>query len=242
MESDLTNKVALVTGASRGIGQAVAQSLAAAGAHVVLTARSEAGLREVSQAVRDAGGTASWHVADVAREEDVGALFAAVDAEADQLDILINNAGVGEFGPLHELSLAQFDRVIDTNLRGTFLCCREAMRRMIPRRRGTIINIASVVGFKGYPRQSAYTASKHGVMGITKSLAAEAREYGIRVSAVLPGGVNTDMVRDSRPDLDPDELLQPDDVAQAVRYLLSLSSRAAVDQIYIRRRNSTPFP
>jgi len=242
MEPDLSNQLALVTGASRGIGRAIAQSLAASGAHVFLAARNETGLAETAQAIQQTGGTASWHVADIAREEDVCTLFEAVDAEALPLAVLVNNAGIGEFGPLHELSPDRFDRVIETNLRGTFLCCREAMRRMIPRRQGTIINIASVVGFKGYPLQSAYAASKHGVMGLTKSLAVEAQEQGIRVSAVLPGGVDSDLVRNARPDLDPTELLRPNDVAQAVQYLLSLSPRAAVDQIYIRRRNSAPFP
>jgi len=104
-----------------------------------------------------------------------------------------------------------------------------------------IINISSVVGFKGYPNQSAYAAAKHGVMGLTKSLAVEALEYGIRVSAILPGGVDTDMVRAARPDLDPSVLLQPEDIAQTAMCLLSLSERAAIDQIYIRRRGSQPF-
>jgi 3-oxoacyl-[acyl-carrier protein] reductase len=242
MDLNLSGQVALVTGASKGIGRAVAESLAERGAHVVLTARSEPGLAKVAELLRKSGGDASWHVADVGREADVDALFKAIDVEPGRLDILVNNAGVGEYGPLHEFSSEQFDRVIDTNLRGTFLCCREAMQRMIPRRQGTIINISSVVGFKGYPRQSAYAASKHGIMGLTKSLAVEAQEHDIRVSAVLPGGVDTDMVGQARPDLNRDELLQPEDIAQTVCYLLSLSPRAAIDQVYIRRRNSTPFP
>jgi len=112
---------------------------------------------------------------------------------------------------------------------------------MIPQRSGCIINVSSVVGIKGYPNQAAYTASKHGVMGLTKSLAVEAQPHGIRVSAVLPGGVDTDMVAQARPDLDRSVLLQPDDVADAVMFLLSLSDRAAIDEIYIRRRASQPF-
>jgi 3-oxoacyl-[acyl-carrier protein] reductase len=112
---------------------------------------------------------------------------------------------------------------------------------MIPQKSGYIINVASVVGFKGYVNQAAYTATKHGVMGLTKVLSAEAQPHGIRTSAILPGGVDTDMVGDARPDLDRSVLLQPSDIAQTVMYLLSLSERAAIDQIYIRRRNSTPF-
>ena len=131
--------------------------------------------------------------------------------------------------------------MLNTNIRGTFLCCREALKLMLAAKRGYIINIASVVGFKGYPSQAAYTASKHAVMGLTKSLAAEVQGQGIRISAILPGGVDTQMATDARPDLNREELLQPEDIAQGVLYLLSLSERAAVDQIYIRRRNSTPF-
>jgi NAD(P)-dependent dehydrogenase (short-subunit alcohol dehydrogenase family) len=112
---------------------------------------------------------------------------------------------------------------------------------MIPRRRGYIINIGSVVSLKGYPRQAAYTAAKHAVLGLTKSLAVEMQEHDVRVSAILPGAVYTEMARQARPDLDPDILMQPRDVAQSVMYLLSLSDRAHVDQIYIRRRGSSPF-
>ena len=148
----------------------------------------------------------------------------------------MNNAGIGLFGEVAEVRAEDLDRMYAVNVRGTLLCCREALRLMIPARRGTIINISSVVGFKGYPNQSGYTATKHAVAGITRSLAAEAERHGIRVSMVLPGGVDTDMVRQARPDLDRSALMHPDDIAQAVAYLLSLSGRAAVDEIYIRRR------
>jgi 3-oxoacyl-[acyl-carrier protein] reductase len=127
------------------------------------------------------------------------------------------------------------------NLKAVFLCCREALRLMTPRQQGYIINISSVVGFKGYPDQAVYTATKHGVMGITKSLAVEAQLHGIRVSAVLPGAVDTGLMAVARPDLDPATVLKPQDIAQAVLFLLSLSERAAVDEIYIRRRGSAPF-
>jgi 3-oxoacyl-[acyl-carrier protein] reductase len=115
------------------------------------------------------------------------------------------------------------------------------MRLMAPARRGYIINISSVVGVKGYANQAAYAASKHAVMGITKSLAAEAQPHGIRVSAILPGGVDTSLMEALRPDLDKALLMKPDDIADAVMFLLSLSDSAAVDEIYIRRRSSAPF-
>jgi 3-oxoacyl-[acyl-carrier protein] reductase len=112
---------------------------------------------------------------------------------------------------------------------------------MRPHNHGYIVNISSVVGFKGYPLQAAYTASKHAIMGMTKSIAAELKDSNIRISAILPGGVETAMLASARPDLVGTELLHPDDIAQAVIYLLSLSGRAAVDEIYIRRRRSSPF-
>jgi 3-oxoacyl-[acyl-carrier protein] reductase len=241
MTAQLRGQVALVTGASRGIGRGIAEALAQAGAHVVLIARDEQALREAQRRIAERGGEASCIAADLAREEQVEALFARVATERDRLDVLVNNAGLGLFGPLAEFASADFDRLVAVNLKAVFLCCRQAMRLMVPRRRGYIINISSVVGFKGYPNQAAYTATKHGVMGITKSLAVEAQPHGIRVSAVLPGGVDTALAAAGRPDLDRTVLMQPEDIAQAVLFLLSLSERAAVDEIYIRRRSSSPF-
>ncbi|HEV8334920.1 MAG TPA: SDR family oxidoreductase [Candidatus Polarisedimenticolia bacterium] len=234
-------QVAIVTGAGRGIGRSVSLALGRAGARVVLAARSGDQLEAVAGEIREAGGEAMPVPTDVSREEEVLPLFAAVKERFGRLDVLVNNAGAGAFGPLEEFTAADFDRVLSTNLRGTFLCAREALKIMKPRRSGTIINISSVVGFKGYPRQAAYTASKHGVMGLTKSLAAEAQEFGVRVSAVLPGGVDTELAAQARPDLHPEKLLQPEDIARTVMFLLSLPERAAIDEIYIRRRSSQPF-
>ncbi len=241
MPPDLSDHVAVVTGAGRGIGRAIARSLADAGARVVVAARTEPEIRAVADEIADAGGEALAVPTDLADEASVRGLFAAVRDRWDRLDVLVNNAGVGRYGPVAEFPVEDLDHVIGVNVRGTFLCCQEAVRMMAPARRGTIINISSVVGFKGYPNQAAYTATKHAVMGLTKSLAVEAQPHGIRVSAVLPGGVDTDLVRQARPDLDPSILLAPDDVAQTVMYLLSLSDRAAVDQVYLRRWSSKPF-
>ncbi|MFW6154002.1 MAG: SDR family oxidoreductase [Planctomycetota bacterium] len=238
MTPDLHDQVALVTGAGRGIGRALTLALARRGATVVAAARTESQLHRV--AAEAAGKVVPWRL-DLTDADDVADVFRAVGERFARLDILINNAGLGLYGPVAEMPLEQFDRVLTVNLRGGFAACQQAMRLMIPRRRGYIINISSVVGFKGYPNQAAYTASKHGLMGLTKSLAVEAATHDIRVSAVLPGGVDTDMVAQARPDLDRSILIHPEDIATTVLYLLSLSDRAHVDQIYIRRRTASPF-
>jgi 3-oxoacyl-[acyl-carrier protein] reductase len=241
MKVDLHGQTALVTGAGRGIGRAIATAPACVGARVFLAARTSSQLESAAQEIRQNGGTAVPVPTDLLKEEDIRLLFQSISDQAGGLDILVNNAGAGLFGPLAEFSSTDFDKVMRINTKAVFLCCQQALRLMIPHKKGYIINISSVVGFKGYPNQAAYTASKHAVMGLTKSLAVEAQEYGIRISAVLPGGVDTNLIADARPDLDPKILLQPEDIAHTVLYLLSLSDRAAVDQIYIRRRGSQPF-
>ena len=241
MDPDLRGKVALVTGASRGIGKAIAAELGRCGAAVALASRDAAAIAGAAVGVSASGAETLAVPADVSREDQVEELFRRIEAWRGRLDILVNNAGVGSFGPLRDFPVDDLDRMLAVNVRGTFLCSRAALRLMGPRRSGYIVNIASVVGFKGYPDQAGYTASKHGVMGLTKSLAVEAQADGIRVSAILPGGVDTDLVGAARPDLDRSDLMQPEDIARAVLFLLSLPDRAAIDEIYIRRRTSRPF-
>jgi 3-oxoacyl-[acyl-carrier protein] reductase len=241
IEVDLSGKVAVVTGAGRGIGRAVALALGKNGATVITAARTQAQITAVSQEIIKAGGKSMAVTCDLADESQIEALFEAVQEKFGQLDIQINNAAIGLYGQLAEFPTADLDRLLSINVRGTYLCCQQAMRMMIPQRVGTIINISSVVGFKGYGNQSAYTASKHAVAGMTKSLAVEAQPYNIRASLIYPGGTDTDLVGDARPDLDRSVLMQPEDIAHTVLFLLSLSERCAVDEIYIRRRSSSPF-
>jgi 3-oxoacyl-[acyl-carrier protein] reductase len=238
---DLNGQTALVTGAGRGIGCTVAEALASQGAMVFLAARTASELESTAEEIRRSGGKAVAVPTDLGEERDIRSLFQEIRRQGDRLDILINNAGVGIFGSLVDFDPADFDTVMRVNAKATFLCCQQALRLMIPKKKGYIINISSVVGFKGYPNQSAYTASKHAIMGMTKSLAEETREQGIRVSAILPGGVDTRLAAIARPDLDTKILLQPEDIAHTVLFLLSLSERAAIDQIYIRRSSSKPF-
>lgn len=238
MNVNLDGKVALVTGASRGIGREIARVLAEQGATVVAAARATDLLEQLAS---ESQGRIVPMAVDLADVESIRSLFAQVRAQLGRLDILINNAGIGLYGTVKDFPVEEFDRVMAVNLRGAFVCCQEAMRIMADQQSGYVMNISSVVGIKGYPNQGAYTASKHGLMGLTKTLAVEAQEYGVRVSAILPGGVDTDMVAQARPDLDRSILIRTSDIAQTVLYLLSLSPQAHVDQIYIRRTTGTPF-
>jgi len=242
LSPDLRGQVALVTGAGRGIGRAIALALGAAGAHVIVAARSAAQLADVAATIAGVGGQASAIPVDISQEESVEALFRQIRKRFGRLDVLIANAAVILTGELVDFPVDDFDALMAINLRGTFLCCQQAMKIMVPQHSGYIIALASVASFKTYHSQTAYAATKHGLLGMVKGLALESQEHGIRVSAILPGGVDTDMGRAARPDLDTTVLLQPDDIARTVLFLLSLSDQAAIDQIYIRRRASQPFP
>ena len=239
----MTKPVAIVTGASRGIGRAVAGRLAREGFDLVLAARTEGDLREAASAIEAGGAKAVAVPTDVSKEEDVLRLFERVRSDFGRVDVLVNNAGLGVYAPVAETSVEDWEKVMGVNARGTFLCSREAFRIMAAAEPpgGVIVNVSSVVGIKGYARQGAYTASKHAVVGLSKVLAEEGREKGIRVHAICPGGVATDMVTKARPDIDPDELLQPEDIADLVAYLVKLPGRAMIDLVHIRRATSKPY-
>ena len=239
---DLKDKVVLVTGASRGIGKAISIAVAQSGAEVILVARDEEKLKQVKEEINHFKGKAVVIKADFSKENEVIQLFEQIKKKYQRLDVLINNAGVASFGNTEDFPIEEFDKIMNVNIRSVFLACQKAIKLMKEKNNGYIINISSVVGFKGYNEQCAYGISKHGVMGLTKSLAVELQEQNIRVSAILPGGVYTDMVGDARPDLDISVLIDPKEIAHTILYLLSLwDTNAAVDQIYIRRNKSKPF-
>jgi 3-oxoacyl-[acyl-carrier protein] reductase len=238
---ELKGKIALVTGASRGIGKTISFALAQSGAHVILTSRNMDLLKKVEGEIRSKGGSASCITADISEEKQIETLFERIQTSFESLDILVNNAGLGIWAKLVDFRTQDLDRILAVNLRGPYLCCRQAMRIMIPAHNGHIINITSVQGIRGYENQSAYAASKHGVMGFSKSLAVEAQEHNIRVSVVLPAAVDTQMIHEARPDLDPSVLIRPEDIAKSVLFLLSLSDTAMVDQIYVRRMSGRQF-
>ena len=221
----LAGQVALVTGASRGIGASIARELAQSGAKVVVNyASSPAAAEAVVAEIQAAGGQAWAHQANVAEEDQVEALVKAVLEKEGRLDVLVNNAGITRDGLLMRMKSADWQSVIDLNLSGVFLCTRAVSRAMLKARSGRIINITSVVGLMGNPGQANYSAAKAGVIGLTRSSAAEFASRGVTVNAVAPGFIESDMTAE----LDKEPILkaiplgrmgQPSEVASAVRFL-----------------------
>jgi 3-oxoacyl-[acyl-carrier protein] reductase len=221
----LDGKVALVTGGSRGIGAAISRELAKAGARVALNYR--AGQEAADEIADEVGGLAVQ--ADVSNPEDVQALIERVEGELGAIDALVNNAGVTRDTLIARMTDDDWQTVIDTNLRGTFNTSRAVSRKMLRRRAGSIVNLSSVVGVHGNPGQANYAASKAGIIGLTKALARELGSRGVRVNAIAPGYISTELT-----DVLPEEarglilqntplgrLGEPEDVARAVRFLCS---------------------
>ncbi|MGG3019909.1 3-oxoacyl-[acyl-carrier-protein] reductase [Geobacillus stearothermophilus] len=226
----LEGKIALVTGASRGIGRAVALELARQGANVVVNyAGSEAKANEVVEMIRSLGREAIAVQADVARAEEVERLVKTALDQFGRLDILVNNAGITRDNLLMRMKEEEWDAVINTNLKGVFLCTKAVTRPMMKQRGGRIINIASVVGGIGNPGQANYVAAKAGVIGLTKTAARELASRNITVNAVAPGFITTDMTEALSEELKGEMLKQiplarfgePDDVARVVAFLAS---------------------
>ena len=240
MAEALKGRVAVVTGASRGIGRVIAKALAAEGAGVALVARGEKDLAEASREIDAEGENTLIVPTDLTVESDVRDLVDKVRERFGRLDILVNNAGLAVNRPFLETTAEEWDRLMAVNARGPFLLCREAVPLMKAGGGGHVVNIASVVGVKGYPNQAAYTASKHALMGMTKVLAREVKDDGIRVHAVCPGGVATEMVEQMRPDIDASLLMTPEEIADIVLFLVTQRGNAVIDQINVRRAASDP--
>ena len=240
--SDLQDKVALVTGGSRGIGRAICLELASRGAKVVVNYNSSAEAANDVVSAIDAGGGAAFAVqADVGAADNVDALFKSVMAEFKTIDILVNNAGMTLDNVIMMTKPNDFDMVISTNLRSCWLCSKAAARIMMRKRSGNIINITSVVGIAGNGGQSSYAASKAGIIGVTKSLAKELAVRGIRVNAVAPGFVETDMTADLGEDIREratqaiplGRMGQPQDIAKTVAFLASADASYITGQTLV---------
>jgi 3-oxoacyl-[acyl-carrier protein] reductase len=236
---DLSGQVALVTGASRGIGRAIALGLAACGASVAGVARTLEGLQGTMLAIREAGGTAFGYAADVSKTEDVQRVVDEVEAKFQRIHILVNNAGVTRDGLVLRMEDSAWQEVIDTNLKGTFLFCRAVGACMIRARYGRIINISSVSGLMGNPGQANYSASKAGVIGLSKTIARELASRNVTVNVVAPGFITTDMT-DVLPEKVKTEVKErvplrrlgtPEDIADLVRYLASPGASYLTGQV-----------
>ena len=228
--SSLAERVAVVTGASRGIGRAIALELARRGAAVVVNYNASAEAAEqVVAAIQSAGGRALAVQADVSQLAQAETLIKAALAQFGKLDILVNNAGVTRDGLLMNMKEADWDSVLDTNLKSAWSCCKAAVRSMIRQRSGRIVNITSVVGISGQAGQTNYSASKAGLIGFTKALAREVASRGITVNAVAPGFITTDMTANLSAELMAELNKRiplarhgtPEDVAYAVAFLVS---------------------
>jgi NAD(P)-dependent dehydrogenase (short-subunit alcohol dehydrogenase family) len=225
-QGSLAGKVAIVTGASRGVGRAVAALFAAEGAAVVLAARNLDALAASAAAIAAAGGRALAVPVDVTDEQSVADLFARTAAAFAPPDILVNSAGAVARVPFERMETAIWDEVLGVNLRGTFLCCRAAFRAMIPRGGGVIVNLSSLSGVRGvekFPGLSAYNTSKFGVAGLSEILAVEGRPHGIRVVAVSPGAVDTEMLREAAPHLRAS--MTPEELARILLFLVGPDAR-----------------
>jgi len=231
---ELNGKSSIVTGGTRGIGRGIADALLRSGMNVCISARHEG---EVEQAVRELAGSGEGKVAgavcDVRDYEQVRALFEHAVSEFGGLDVLINNAGIGIFAPVEELSPEDFRAVLETNLFGVFYCCHEAIPLMKKRGGGYIINISSLAGTNAHPRMAAYNASKFGLNGFSEALMQEVRHDHIKVSYIMPGSVNTEFGGD-----EPSEAkswqLQPDDIARVCLDLLHHDERSLPSRVEIR--------
>ena len=241
-ETRFEGQVALVTGGSRGIGRAICLELAAGGATVIVNYRSNSQAAEDTvAAITDQGGTAIAMPADVSDAAEVSALFKSIRAQFGGLNILVNNAGITRDNVIMMMKPADFDIVQSTNLRSCWLCCKEAARMMMRKRTGSIINITSVVGIAGNGGQTNYAASKAGIIGLTKSLAKELAPRGVRVNAIAPGFVETDMTAELSGELKDSALAAiplgrmgaPADIAKAAAFLASGDSAYITGQTLV---------
>lgn len=238
---DLKNKVAVITGAGSGIGQACAGRLAKEGMKVILLGGRNAEKLNETRTIVEAYSECTVIPGDLT---ELSIMEQAVCQAADAwngIDVLINNAGMALNSSFEEVTVEEYDKIMNINVRVPFFLTQKMLPYLKKSDAATVINISSVTGHLGYPYQSAYAASKHAVLGFTKSLANEYYQDNIRVHAICPGGVYTDMVKVARPDLAGEGLIQPEEIAEIVHFFLANRGNAVIDEINVHRVNKAPF-
>ena len=228
----LAGKTALVTGSSRGIGKAIAQRLAVLGAAVGVCGRDAVALKSTGEELHQSGSRILVQAADVTRDEDVQSLVKSVESQLGPISILVNNAGMGSFGAVHEKSEQDWDVLMNTNLKSVFLVSRAVAPLMISRKAGDIINISSLAGKNTFAGGGLYCASKWGLLGLTGCMAEDLRAHGIRVSAVCPGSVYTEFA--GRGKKDATKVLTAEDVAHAVAMIAMQGPRSFISEVDVR--------
>ena len=238
----LVGKTAIVTGAAGGIGEALCHRLAGYKMNLVITGRKVETLRALADSLRKEGIDVCECVGDLADMAFIDSVFAAAREHFGGVDVLINNAGLVHNCTVEEMSPELFDSIMQVNVRAPYFMCQRALPDLRKSDCATIINICSVVAHKGYPRQSVYAASKHALLGLSKSLANEVYKDNIRVHVISPGSVFTPMIAKVRPDLTPEGMMLPEDIASVVGFYLEMrTSNAVVDEIQLHRVNKEPF-
>ncbi len=243
MRTSIEGLNAVVTGGGTGIGKALAARLAKLGADVTICGRNLERLKAVAEELTAMSGckdVSAWQL-DVCDEKSVSALMRHMD-EKGGIDILVNNAGTLVNSPLAETSTEAFDRIMATNVRGPFLMCRHALPQLRRSDAATIVNICSAAAHGAYVGQSIYGASKAALLGMSKVLAREELDAGVRVHVLSPGGVATEMIKAARPDLAGTAMIEPEDLADALEYLLTHRTGAVVDEIQMHRSTKAPWP
>ena len=233
----MKDKVCIITGAGGGIGSAIAQALFSCGCKLVLMGRNEEKLKKTAN-----GRECLILPGDICDDNYIKETIEKTVQTYGAIDILINNAGIAQSKDFAEISMEEYDTIMNTNARAPFLMCKTALPYLQESSFGTIINIASVTAHHGYALQSAYAASKHALLGFSKALGKEYYQKGVRVHVISPGAVFTDMVKISRPDLTGEGMLLPEDIAETVLYLIKMRGTAAVaDEIQLHRETKEPF-
>lgn len=231
-EKPFAGSVTLITGATRGIGLAIAQRLAALGASLGLSARDGHRLDAVAQDLQKTASKVATVAADLTRSDEITPLVAKIEKALGPIDFLINNAGVGTFSPIQDASEADWNTILDTNLKAVFLLTKAVAPSMIRRKTGHIVNIASLAGKNAFAGGAIYCASKWGLLGLTQCAAEDLRAHGIRVSAVCPGSVATEFSPHGKKD--PLKMLQASDVAHAVEMILTQAPQSFISEISLR--------